>query len=111
VENTSAERAGTAAGAAPLELDGISAVYPGRPSPVVSDVNLRVEAGELVALLGANGAGKSTLLRVAAGLLGAAGGAVRIGGRDVRAIPRRALARFVALVPQSEAVPDLPQKS
>ena len=37
--------------------------------PVLHDVSLRVDSGQLVALMGPNGMGKSTLLRVAAGLL------------------------------------------
>ena len=88
-----------------LELEGVSVRYPGAPTPALSDVTLRVRGGEVAALLGANGAGKSTLLRVAAGLLLPTAGAVRIGGVDARHDSRQALARRVAFVPQSEAVP------
>ncbi len=55
------------AAAALLELRGISVA--GRERPRLADVNLRLSAGERVALLGPSGAGKSTLLAVANGLL------------------------------------------
>ena len=51
--------------------------------PVLRGVDLAVEQGQRVALLGANGAGKTTLLRVLAGLAESDGGQVRIDGRDM----------------------------
>jgi iron complex transport system ATP-binding protein len=88
---------------ASVELDRVTARYDhaGTP-PALEDVSLSVRAGEVAALLGPNGAGKSTLLRVAAGLLPAASGTVRIAGKDVRGMERRAAARELAYVPQSE---------
>jgi iron complex transport system ATP-binding protein len=88
-----------------LELDQVSVQYAGAPTPALSALSLRVSAGEVTAVLGANGAGKSTLLRVAAGLIAPTAGAVRVGELDVRQLSRLALARIVAFVPQSEAVP------
>jgi iron complex transport system ATP-binding protein len=88
-----------------LELDGVSVRYPGAPTPALSVLSLRVAAGEVTAILGANGAGKSTLLRVAAGLIAPTAGTVSIGDVDICHLTRRALARIVAFVPQSEGVP------
>ncbi len=51
--------------------------------PVLRGVNLAVEQGQRVALLGANGAGKTTLLRILAGLAEPDGGRVCIDGRDI----------------------------
>lgn len=74
---------------------------------VLEGVDLEVRPGELWAVLGPNGAGKSTLVRAAMGLLPALSGSVSVFGVDVRAIPRRELARRVAWVPQgSGAFPD-----
>jgi branched-chain amino acid transport system ATP-binding protein len=66
-----------------LELDGVSAGY--GQVPVLRDVSMRVEEGEVVALLGSNGAGKTTALRTVSGLLRPMAGHVmfadhRIGG-------------------------------
>ncbi len=87
-----------------VELDRVTARYDrAGATPALEGVSLSVRPGEVAALLGPNGAGKSTLLRVAAGLLTAASGTVRIAGKDVRGMERRAAARELAYVPQSEA--------
>lgn len=61
-----------------LELDGIFFSYGDRP--VLTDVSLRVHAGEVVLLAGASGAGKSTLASIAAGLVVPCSGEVRLCG-------------------------------
>jgi ABC-type cobalamin/Fe3+-siderophores transport system ATPase subunit len=76
----------------------VHAGYQGRE--VLRGVDLMAREGELVAVVGPNGAGKSTLLRVLAGLLAPSAGRVTIGGADVTAMDRRAVARHVAVVPQ-----------
>ncbi|MCW5657165.1 MAG: ABC transporter ATP-binding protein [Burkholderiaceae bacterium] len=57
--------------------------------PALHDVNLRVGAGELVALVGANGAGKSTLLRTISGVQPMSAGAIGFEGRDLGALSAR----------------------
>lgn len=72
---------------------------------VLFGVNLALQPGELVALVGANGAGKSSLLRALAGFLTPCGGAVRLAGRDVTgADPRVVSQRGLALVPPEKSV-------
>jgi zinc transport system ATP-binding protein len=51
-----------------VELEGVSFAYPKGP-PVLRDVGLRIEPGELVAIAGPNGGGKTTLVRIVLGLL------------------------------------------
>src|SRR5262245_41307283 len=84
-----------------LEARGVSKSYGDRRA--LDDVDLGVEAGEIVALLGRNGAGKTTLVSIVAGLRRADAGSVVIGGVDAAAEPRRARAR-VGLAPQETGV-------
>ncbi|WP_347755343.1 ABC transporter ATP-binding protein [Agrococcus sp. ProA11] len=99
--------------ALPVELDSIGRAFAqGRTSrTVLSDVDLRVGAGEIVAILGPSGCGKSTLLRLIAGMDAADAGAVRIAGvpalpadqrvavafQEPRLLPWRTITRNVAL--------------
>jgi ABC-2 type transport system ATP-binding protein len=62
----------------------------------VRDVDLQVEAGEIVGLLGANGAGKTTLIKMMLGLLGTTAGQVRLFGQP----PSRETRRRIGYVPQ-----------
>lgn len=69
------------------------------------DVSLRVDTGELVALVGPNGAGKTTLLNSIVGLLRPSSGAVRLQGDDITgADPAALVARGVALVPERRRI-------
>jgi branched-chain amino acid transport system ATP-binding protein len=61
---------------------------------VTQDVSLTVEPGEVHALIGPNGAGKTTLIAQIAGSLPPDAGVVRLGGRDVTALPEHARARL-----------------
>jgi branched-chain amino acid transport system ATP-binding protein len=63
-----------------LEVSGVSAFY--GKIRVLEGVSLRVEAGEIVTLIGANGAGKTTLLRTVSGMMRAREGTVAFDGRD-----------------------------
>lgn len=71
-----------------VRLQGVSAGY-GR-LPVLRDVNLTVEPGEVVVLLGANGAGKTTTLLTISGLCRRTGGTIELFGRLVPARVRTA---------------------
>lgn len=67
----------------------------------VDDVSLRIEKGEIFAVIGANGAGKSTLLRSIAGLHEPKSGSVRFNGRDLAGLrPHRRVALGMSLVPE-----------
>ncbi len=67
----------------------------------VDDVSLRIEKGEIFAVIGANGAGKSTLLRSIAGLHEPRSGSVIFAGRDLAGMrPHRRVALGMSLVPE-----------
>ena len=70
--------------ALPVELRDVTFYYPGREQPALDHINLRVEAGEQVAIVGPSGAGKSTLIRLLLRLDDPTSGTVAIGGVDVR---------------------------
>jgi len=68
---------------------------------VVWDVSVRVEAGEIVTIIGANGAGKTTILRAVAGLLRPTGGRIAFRGREIVGLAAPVVATLgVALVPE-----------
>ncbi|MFD4535833.1 ATP-binding cassette domain-containing protein [Kitasatospora sp. NPDC058397] len=51
-----------------ITLEGVTFTYPGRTSPALSDITLRIPRGQVVALVGDNGSGKSTLVKILTGL-------------------------------------------
>jgi branched-chain amino acid transport system ATP-binding protein len=86
-----------------LEVDGLTTRY--GAITALHAVSLRVDAGEIVALVGPNGAGKTTLLSTVAGLLRPASGAVRLHGDDVTGRDPATLVRAgVALVPERRRI-------
>lgn len=69
-----------------IEIEGLGLTYPSRrgsPVEALRGVNLRIDAGEFVALVGPSGCGKSSLLRLVAGLAAPSHGTVTIGGTRV----------------------------
>jgi branched-chain amino acid transport system ATP-binding protein len=81
-----------------LEASGLEAGYLGEN--VVEGVDLRVAAGEAVAVIGSNGAGKTTLFRAICGMLPVSAGRVRFDGRDITGRPTHRVARAgLAYVP------------
>jgi branched-chain amino acid transport system ATP-binding protein len=86
-----------------LECRDIAAGYQRRP--VVRNLNLAVEPGEIVAMLGSNGAGKTTSLLTMAGLLQPIAGQVRIGGAVLNHHrPYTAARAGIALVPDDKCL-------
>ncbi|MEY3489977.1 MAG: branched-chain amino acid transporter ATP-binding protein [Pseudomonadota bacterium] len=68
-----------------LEIDAITVGY--NATPVLRDVTIQVEPGQLVAVVGPNGAGKSTLFKTISGVLTPRSGSLRFEGVDIRDIP------------------------
>ena len=86
-----------------LELDRVVAAY-GKVEALRA-LSMHVDAGEIVALLGANGAGKSTTMRVISGLVRPAAGSIRFDGHDIGGLGPEAIVRLgVAHVPEGRRV-------
>ena len=88
-----------------LDVYGLSHAY-GRHK-AIDDVNIRLRAGEAVAILGANGAGKTTLLNAIAGLLRPASGSIRFDGHDLVGVSADRIVELgIATVPENRRLFD-----
>ena len=86
-----------------LEVSGLKVAYGGIQA--VKGIDLRIEVGELVALIGANGAGKSSTLKTLAGMHQPAGGSVTYNGERIDGVASHVLIRKgLALVPEGRGV-------
>ncbi|MFE6629837.1 ABC transporter ATP-binding protein [Streptomyces rochei] len=104
-ERTRPEPAADAGAGVPpaIEFDRVSFGYDNGET-VLRDVSLTVPRGTRTALVGPSGAGKSTLLSLVERFYDATSGVVRVGGTDVRDLPRRDLRRRLGYVEQSAPV-------
>jgi branched-chain amino acid transport system ATP-binding protein len=83
-----------------LELSGVNTFY--GPIHILQNLNLKVDEGELVCLLGGNASGKSTTLKTILGIVRPRTGTVRFGGEDVTARPTSyRIGRGIAIVPEN----------
>ncbi len=85
---------------APIRLTGVTVTYPGRDRPAVEGLDLAIDPGELIVLLGPSGAGKTTVLRLLLRFTAPASGTVRAGGSDLAAVPVEPWRAQLAWVPQ-----------
>jgi len=86
-----------------LQARGLRAGYGGRP--VLDGLDMRLDANEVLCLIGHNGAGKSTLLKALFGLLAPEGGDVLLDGRPLgRADPRRLAEAGISMVPEGRGI-------
>jgi urea transport system ATP-binding protein len=86
-----------------LEISGLWANY--GATPILQGVDMTIDKGEIVGLIGRNGVGKTTTMRCLIGLLRATSGWIRLNGEDVTALPSDALARRgIGYIPQGREV-------
>ena len=82
-----------------ISVDHVGFSYEG-DLPVLHDVSLEIPAGRTVAIVGPSGGGKSTLCQLIPRFYDVTSGAVRIDGRDVRAVTQQSLRRAIGIVQQ-----------
>ena len=86
-----------------LEISNLQVAYGGIQA--VKGIDLRIDIGETVALIGANGAGKTTTLKTIAGLLKPTGGQLNYAGLDLKQQPSHTLiGKGLALVPEGRGI-------
>jgi len=83
-----------------ITLEGVRATYPRQPRPALDGVDLRLEPGEKVALVGASGAGKTTVVHLLLRFLDPQRGRVTLAGKDLREYRQADVRRMIALAGQ-----------
>lgn len=90
----------TGQGAVSLDVDDVAFRYPDSGHDVLRHIDLAVEPGRVVAVVGATGSGKSTLTSLLTRLVDPQDGAILVDGIDIRELSHDELARTIAVVPQ-----------
>ncbi|MFI0349159.1 ABC transporter ATP-binding protein [Actinomadura sp. 9N407] len=83
-----------------ISVEDVTFTYPGAESPSLNGISLRVDRGEVVALVGENGSGKSTLAKILAGLYDPDAGDVRWDGVSLREVAPERLWEHIAVIAQ-----------
>ncbi|MEE1144357.1 MAG: ATP-binding cassette domain-containing protein, partial [Acutalibacteraceae bacterium] len=85
------------------ELKDVCFEYDGR-KPVIKDLNIKVEQGETVALVGASGSGKSTVINMLIGFYKPNSGMITVDGENMSNLDLRSYRKHIAVVPQSSVL-------
>lgn len=84
-----------------IAFEQVSFSYSDNPdAPILSDINLEVQPGEILALVGPSGAGKTTLVNLIPRFFDPQSGSVRINGQDLRDLKLKSLREQIGIVPQ-----------
>ena len=83
-----------------LEFKDLSFAYPGADKPVLKKINAKIEAGQVIGILGRTGSGKTTLLNLLLRLYDVEQGMLLIDGKDIKEIPLEVLRESIGYVPQ-----------
>ncbi len=87
----------------PLEVKNLTGGY--TATPIVKHINLDLQTGEWLSLVGANGSGKSTFLKLLSRILSPSEGAVLLDGKVIHSQPANIVAQQLALLPQQQTIP------
>lgn len=83
-----------------LDIEQLTAAPPGQQRPVLHQINARIPAGEVVALIGPSASGKSTLARLLVGIWPGQAGKVRLDGADIYEWDKAHLGQYIGYLPQ-----------
>ncbi len=83
-----------------VHVEGVSFTYPGTESPVLQEIDLEIEPGQMVALVGRSGAGKTTLCNLVARFYDPTEGRILVDGIDLREIRVESYRRLLGIVEQ-----------
>jgi len=85
-------------GVANIELKNVGFTYHGTNKPVLTDINLTLPSGKIIAVVGLNGAGKTTLIKLLCRLYEPTSGAITLGGEDIRNYSKRDYRKQISAV-------------
>jgi ATP-binding cassette subfamily B protein len=83
-----------------IEFKNLTFTYPGAIAPALSEINLRIEEGKTLAIIGRTGSGKTTLVNLIMRLFNTNEGELLVGGYDIGRIPLKVLRKNIGYVPQ-----------
>jgi ATP-binding cassette subfamily B protein len=83
-----------------IEFNNLSFTYNGALQPALSNINLKIEEGKTLAILGRTGSGKTTLVNLILRMYNTQKGQLAIGGNDINTIPLKTLRESIGYVPQ-----------
>lgn len=83
-----------------IKLENVSFTFPGNTTPVLTDVNLEIKQGEVIAIVGRSGVGKSTLVDLIPRFHLPSSGALTIDGMDINDIEKHSLRELIGIVSQ-----------
>lgn len=91
---------------AQLDVEGLSVMLPGNPSPILRNLSFSLAPGQALGIIGPSGAGKSTLGRALVGAIRPVGGKIRLDGAELSQYEPDQLGRYIGYLPQSVSLFD-----
>ncbi len=83
-----------------IEITDLSFAYPGTTKKLLTNINLKIKAGEKIGIAGVSGGGKSTMVKILLRLIHSYEGQVKLLGEDLQTLNRKIIAEKIAYVPQ-----------